>query len=110
IPYALLYPERKRRSYSRLNLAEIGCLTFEKPDSETFPCLGMAYEALKAGGTMPAVLNGANEAAVELFLKGLIGFELIPLLISEVMQNHSTIASPVLDDIFEADRWARRQL
>ena len=59
---------------------------------------------------MPAVLNGANEAAVELFLKGLIGFEQIPALISEVMQKHLPIASPVLDDIFEADRRARQQV
>lgn len=110
IQYVLLYPERRRNNYCKLDFAENGCLTFEKPDYDAFPCLGLAFEALREGGTMPAVLNGANEAAVELFLKGLIGFEQIPALISEVMQKHLPIASPVLADIFEADRRARQQV
>lgn len=108
IQLALTWPGRSMNDFSRLDLLKCGGLTFEEPDMEGFPCLGLAFEALKAGGTMPVVMNGANEAAVELFLKEKIGFCDIPRLISRAMQDHSVNIKPSLDDIIEVDRWARK--
>ena len=90
-----------------LDLAAVGTLTFEKPDLETFRCLALAYEAAEKGHTMPCVLNGANEAAVALFLQKKIGFLEIAELIERTMQAHSVVQNPALEDILEADRWAR---
>jgi len=70
IQFALTYPDRKQNNFSKLDIVKIGSLTFEAPDLEAFPCLGLAFEALRAGGTMPAVLNAANEKAVGLFFAG----------------------------------------
>jgi 1-deoxy-D-xylulose-5-phosphate reductoisomerase len=108
IQLALTWPDRALNNFSRLDLLKCGSLTFEEPDMESFPCLALAFEALKAGGTMPAVMNGANEAAVDLFLKEKIGFCDIPRLISRTMQVHSVNITPGLDDIIEVDRWARK--
>jgi 1-deoxy-D-xylulose-5-phosphate reductoisomerase len=107
IQYALTYPDRRSNSFSRINLLDTGRLTFEEPDVEAFPCLRLAFEALKAGGTMPAAMNAAYEAAVGMFLEGEIGFMDIPAIIEKVMDEHSTNINPLLEDIIEVDRWAR---
>ncbi len=110
IQLALTWPERAYNSFSRLNLLEQRTLTFEEPDSDTFVCLKLAFEALKAGGTMPAAMNGANEAAVALFLQEKIGFCDIPRLIEKTMRAHIVNTIPSLDDIIEIDKWARKMV
>lgn len=107
IQYALTYPSRRRNSFSRIDLLKVGRLTFEEPDREAFPCLDLAFKALKTGGTMPAVMNGANEIAIEMFLKGQTGFMDIPYIIEKVMKEHVVNISPQLEDIIEVDAWAR---
>lgn len=107
IAYAFSYPERLSIGLPSPDFAEIGSLTFEKPDMDRFPCLGLAYEALRRGGTMPAVLNAANEVAVSLFLDGKIGFTGIPGIVEKTMDFHTPVNSPGLVDIFQADSWAR---
>jgi len=107
IQYALTYPDRLPMQNNTLNLAQTGPLTFEQADTETFRCLALAYEAAKVGHTMPCVLNGANEAAVSLFLQKKIGFLQIAEVIEKTMQAHSVVQNPTLEDILEADRWAR---
>ncbi len=107
IQFALTYPARVANNFKRLDFIEMGCLTFEKPDIAAFPCLGLAFEALKAGGTMPVVLNAVNEVAVRLFLEGKIGFVDIPRIIEKTMNRHTVNINPGLDDIIEVDRWAR---
>jgi 1-deoxy-D-xylulose-5-phosphate reductoisomerase len=107
IQYALTYPERLPSLTEQLDLVEIGTLTFEKPSQERFPCLSFAYEALKAGGTMPAVLNAANEIAVEYFLHNKVRFLDIPRIVEDTMAKHSIVISPTLEDILDADKWAR---
>ncbi len=109
IQYALTYPERLPMQDNRLNLAQVGTLTFEEPDTKTFRCLALAYEAAKAGHTMPCVLNGANEVAVSLFLQKKIGFLDIAEILERVMQSHKVVERPELFDIIEADRWAREE-
>lgn len=110
IQYALTYPKRLPMSGNTLDLATAGTLTFEKPDVKTFRCLALAYEAAKAGHTMPCVLNGANEAAVALFLQKKLGFLEIAEKIEQVMQQHKIIENPSLEDILSADSWARECL
>lgn len=110
IQLALTWPERAANSFSRLNLLEHRALTFEEPDTDTFVCLKLAFEALKAGGTMPAAMNGANEAAVALFLQEKIGFCDIPRLIEKTMSAHIVNTIPSLDDIIEIDKWARKMV
>ncbi len=110
ILYALSYPERRTGRGPALDLISVGALHFEAPDLEAFPCLQYAYEAGKIGGTMPAVLSAANEAAVQLFLAGKIGFKDIPRLIRRAMDLHVPLISPSLEDILAADRWARGQV
>jgi len=110
IQLALTRPKRETNRFSRLDLFQCGSLTFEEPDTKTFPCLALAYEALKAGGTMPAVMNGANEAAVGLFLNGKIGFCDIPRKIEKAMQSHKVNTMPGLDDIIEVDKWVRKEV
>ncbi|GAA0365330.1 1-deoxy-D-xylulose-5-phosphate reductoisomerase [Bacillus horti] len=107
IQYALTYPDRYSISGKRLNLAEIGKLHFRKMDFERFPCLRMAYEAGRAGGTVPTVLNAANEVSVMRFLQGDISFLSIEHIISNVLDKHSIIQNPGLEDIHAADLWAR---
>lgn len=110
IQLALTWPERVENCFSRLDVLKCGALTFEEPDTGAFPCISLAREALKAGGTMPAVLNGANEAAVELFLKKKIGFCDIPRLVEKAMNAHTVNTKPGLDDIIEVDEWAKRMV
>jgi len=92
-----------------MDLSAVGTLTFEKPDMETFKALRLAYDACAMGGTMPAVLNGANEMAVSAFLNGEIGFLEIGDRVEKVMEAHDCKPSPGLAEILEADRWARHQ-
>lgn len=108
IAYALSYPERLPVEAPRLDLFALRSLTFYPPDMETFPCLNLAYRAARAGGTMPAVLNAANEAAVEAFLSGRLAFTDIPRLIAQVMDAHEVGPADTVESIQAADCWARR--
>jgi len=110
IQYALLEEERQANHWGRLDLTKVAGLTFAKPDLTKFPCLRYAYDAGKAKGTLPAVLNAANEEAVSQFLKGKFNFDQIPARIKEVMAKHQNKENPVLADVLEADRIARSQL
>lgn len=107
ISYALTYPERLPPQWERMTLELMQGLTFEEPRRADFPCLDMAYAAGRAGGTMPAVLNAANEVAVELFLKESIGFTQIAKVVESVMNEHSAVKDPDLEDILDADEWGR---
>jgi len=107
IQYALLYPERVASELPRLEIASMKTLTFEEPDLERFPCLALGYRAAEIGGTMPAVLNAANEAAVGLFLRERIAFLDIPRLLTEVMEKHEVCHDLTLETILAADAWAR---
>ncbi len=109
ISYALTYPERLEDVINVLDLDRIESLTFKKPDSECFPCLSYAYMALEAGGTMPSVLNAANEVAVNAFLNGRIRFTEIPVIIKKTMDHHIVASDAELDVVLEADRWARKK-
>ncbi|RPH50621.1 MAG: 1-deoxy-D-xylulose-5-phosphate reductoisomerase [Desulfobacteraceae bacterium] len=108
IAYAMSYPERLPIGQPLPDFEAIGSFTFHKPDYEKFPCLGLAYNAGKTGGTLPAVLNAANEVAVDAFLNRRISFRNIPEVIEKTMIKHFVIAYPELSDILEADIWARR--
>ena len=110
IEYALTYPERSKTDFERLDLAKIATLTFENPDMETFPCLELAFKALKLGGTYPAVLNSANEFLVNEFLNDKIGFYDIPYYIERSLQQHNNRSNPTLEDILEVDRETREYL
>lgn len=108
IQYALTYPDRMPMEGERLSLSKLGSLTFEKPDPDKFPCLKLAFEALKSGDSPCIVLNGANETAVELFLQSKISFMDIPRLVSAVLEKHNAINNPGLEEILEIDKWARK--
>ncbi|MCL2352062.1 MAG: 1-deoxy-D-xylulose-5-phosphate reductoisomerase [Firmicutes bacterium] len=111
IQYALTYPERRPGPCPRPDFIGIGPLTFEKPDADAFPCLGLAYEALHAGGALPAVLSAADEAAVEAFLGGRIRFPDIPSLIERTMATYTeNSAKPGLEDILAAQEWAKARV
>jgi 1-deoxy-D-xylulose-5-phosphate reductoisomerase len=107
IQYAVTYPDRLPNRLKPLCLAEMGSLTFEAPDPEKFPALRLAREAGTTGGTLPAVLNAANEIAVPAFLDGKILFPAIWHTVEAVMKRHQTVEHPSLDDILKADVWAR---
>ncbi|RMF73314.1 MAG: 1-deoxy-D-xylulose-5-phosphate reductoisomerase [Acidobacteria bacterium] len=108
IQYALTWPDRVAGCCPRLDLAELGTLTFEQPDLEAFPCLALAYEALRLGGDAPARLNAANEVAVEAFLDGRIGFLDIPRVIERTLARTGPGRGEDLDALRDADRQARR--
>ncbi len=110
IQYALFHPERRPNRFPRLDLAEMGTLTFARPNLKQFPCLRLAYEAGRAGQTYPAVLNGADEAAVDLFLSGRIGFLDIPKAIEDALEAHAPSEPSSLADILLADNWAREHV
>jgi 1-deoxy-D-xylulose-5-phosphate reductoisomerase len=107
IQYALTYPERWKAPHERIIWGEMCRLDFEEPDLEKFACLRLAYEAIRTGGTAPAVLNAANEQAVALFLKDRIRFVDIPGVIEEILEQHSVIQSPTLEDLVEVDTETR---
>lgn len=108
IQYALTHPHRATSERVQTNLASIGTLQFEEPDTERFPALNLARRAGQTGGTLPAVLNAANEIAVERFCDQEIGFLDITRLVEKVMDQHPLIAQPTLEQILEADHWARQ--
>ncbi len=108
IQYALSFPERWPGAVESLRLTEIGSLHFHPPDWDRFPCLSYAYEAGRSGGTMPAVLNAANEVAVEWFLRGRIPFLAIEETVRRVMDMHDPVPHPDLEAIVQADAWARK--
>jgi 1-deoxy-D-xylulose-5-phosphate reductoisomerase len=107
IQYALTYPERYPTNLPRLDLAALGKLEFFAPDTEKFPCLALAYDALRKGGTMPAVLNAANEVAVAAFLNGKIKFGEIPRLIHGACEAHTPQPATSLETVLTADKWTR---
>ncbi|WP_352400784.1 1-deoxy-D-xylulose-5-phosphate reductoisomerase [Anaerotignum sp.] len=107
IQYALTYPKRVKSPYPKVDFLKRNSLTFQEPDLETFRCLALAYQALETGGTLPAVLNGANEIAVERFLNGKISFLQIPELIEQTMNAYTVKYEYTLEDLLEADKWAR---
>jgi 1-deoxy-D-xylulose-5-phosphate reductoisomerase len=109
IAYALSYPERLSLEQPLPDFAGIGALTFQHPDLTKFPCLNLAYAACQTGGTLPAVLNAANEMSVQAFLKQRISFIKIPEIIEKTMEAHILVTDPAFDDILESDRWAREQ-
>ena len=104
IQYALFYPDRKPMAGKRADLFELGQLTFERPDPDTFQGLKLAYRAAAEGGSMPTVFNAANEKAVALFLDRKIGYLQIPELIEKAMDRHKVIADPAVEQILEAER------
>ncbi len=107
IQYALTYPDRKPNCTPQLDIARLSQLTFEEPDLERFPCLGLAYRALKTGGTMPVALNAANEVAVEAFLKGNIKLNEIAQTIESVLDGHQPRPADSLEAVLAADNSAR---
>ncbi len=109
ISYVLNYPKRVALSLPSLDLAKLGTLTFEQPDTKAFPLLSTAYEVLEEGGTLPPVLNAANEEAVMAFLNKQIGFMEINNVIQKTIDAHTPHTAHTLEDVMEADRWARRE-
>jgi 1-deoxy-D-xylulose-5-phosphate reductoisomerase len=109
IQYALTYPDRAPSERVQTNFAKLGNLTFEEPDAERFPALTLARRAGEVGGTLPAVLNAANEVAVEAFVNGKINFPQITEIVRRTMEVHQVVLHPTLEQILEADAWARRE-
>jgi 1-deoxy-D-xylulose-5-phosphate reductoisomerase len=109
IQYALTYPARVRSDRVQTHLAALGQLTFEEPDAGRFPALDLARRAGEAGGTLPAVLNAANEAAVSAFLDRRINFPQISEIVARVMDHHAVVTHPDLNQILAADAWARQE-
>jgi 1-deoxy-D-xylulose-5-phosphate reductoisomerase len=107
IQYALTYPKREPNPFPKLDLFSVGTLTFEEADPEKFKCLALAYRAIETGGTMPAVLNAANEIAVGRFIDEKIAFVDIPKLIETTMNAYTVKYNYTLEDVLEADKWAR---
>lgn len=107
IQYALTYPDRKYIQSERLSFNLLNKLTFEPPDFKRFPACALAYESLRKGGTAPAVLNAADEEAIQYFIQQKIKFNQIPILIEKALYQHQPISNPNLDEILAADLWAR---
>ena len=107
IQYALTYPDRWELQTPRLDFNELDKLTFQKPDFDKFPCLKLAYQAIEQGGTTPAVLNAANEVAVQNFLRKKIAFSDIAKYVDKALQKHSVTLKPNFEEILAADVWAR---
>ena len=109
IAYALSYPRRLKASWRPLELTQLGELTFLPVEKKRYPALQLAYEALAVGGTMPAVLNAANEVAVAAFLDERVGFLDIHRIIAKTMEAHASIHPDDVQQILEVDRWAREK-
>src|SRR5262249_1074993 len=107
IQYALTYPDRVASQRVQTSLAKLHSLTFEEPDTERFPALGLARRAGEIGGTLPAVLNAANEVAVDAFCNGKINFPQISETVARTMSRHAVVTTPTLEQILAADAWAR---
>ena len=110
IQYAITYPERKPMRGNQLDLDKAADLTFQKPDMETFKCLALSFDAIKAGGNKPVVLNGANEAAVDLFLKEKIGFLDIGDMVEKALNSCEFSEITDIDDVISWDKWAREKI
>ena len=110
IQYAMTYPRRLSSSLPPLDLVQLQKLTFEAPNPAKFHCLRLGCEAAQAGGTVPAVLNAANEACVQAFLEDGLAFTQIPVVIEKVMRAHQPVAQPTLEQIIQADDWAHAQV
>jgi 1-deoxy-D-xylulose-5-phosphate reductoisomerase len=110
ILYCMSWPSRLETPWRRLDLTEVGQLSFRAPDPAKYPCMDLAYAAGRAGGTMPAVLNAANEEAVAQFLEEKIHFLDIPKMIEGACEQHKPdlAANPCLDDVLAVDQWARQ--
>src|SRR6185436_4950225 len=108
IQYALTYPARAASDRVQTNFPRIGSLTFEEPDVDRFPAIELARRAGEIGGTLPAVLNAANEVAVEAFVNQKISFPKITELVQRTMDTHQVVAHPTLQQILDADAWARK--
>jgi 1-deoxy-D-xylulose-5-phosphate reductoisomerase len=109
IQYACSYPDRWETTLPTLDLTRTGKLEFHEPAHDRFPCLALAYRALRTGGSVPVVLNAANEVAVEAFLEGKLGFTAIPRVIEKTMNAHAVERVSTLDTVRRVDRWARSQ-
>jgi 1-deoxy-D-xylulose-5-phosphate reductoisomerase len=109
IQYALTYPDRAPSERVQTHFARLGSLTFEEPDGERFPSLELARRAGEAGGTLPSVMNAANEVAVEAFVNGKINFPQITEAVRRTMDAHQVVSHPTLEQILAADAWARRE-
>jgi 1-deoxy-D-xylulose-5-phosphate reductoisomerase len=109
IAYALSYPDRLPLKIPRLDLLEVGKLTFFAPDRGRFPSLELALRAIRMGETMPAVLNAANEIVVHAYLKGALRFTEIPEVVQKVMESHELQTVQSVDDVLKADQWAREK-
>ncbi|MCF0173112.1 MAG: 1-deoxy-D-xylulose-5-phosphate reductoisomerase [Bacteroidales bacterium] len=109
IQYALTYPSRIALDTPRLDFGKIASLTFDKPDTDRFPCLKLAFNAMEAGGNIPCAMNAANEVAVAAFLAGRLRFGTISAVISHTMEKCQFVGHPTLEDIFETNDAARRQ-
>jgi len=109
ISYALSFPERLPLNLPHLDLSRNGALNFSEPDLDRFPCLKLAYQAIQTGETLPAVLNAANEIAVNAFLEGSLKFTDIPLFVQRVMDEHEVKTVHTVEDILKADHWARER-
>lgn len=107
IQYAFSYPARWQAPCERLDLIAAAALHFEAPDTQRFPALALALDAGRTGGTMPAVMNAANEIAVQSFLKHRLAYTVIPEIVGEIVAQHTVVHQPSMDDILAADRWAR---
>ncbi|MDH3251307.1 MAG: 1-deoxy-D-xylulose-5-phosphate reductoisomerase [Ignavibacteria bacterium] len=110
IRYALTYPERTAAEYGRIDFSRLKQMTFLEPDREKFRCLQLAYDALATGGTAPAVLNAANEVAVQMFLDRQISFAAIPAVIEEALEAHAATHALTLDDLVRIDGETREQV
>jgi 1-deoxy-D-xylulose-5-phosphate reductoisomerase len=108
IQYALTYPERAKSERVQTSLAKLGNLTFEEPDADRFPALSLARRAGEVGGTLPAVLNAANEVAVDGFVNGRISFPGISETVKRTMDQHKVVDHPTLEQVLDADTWARK--
>jgi 1-deoxy-D-xylulose-5-phosphate reductoisomerase len=108
IQYALTYPYRVECNVKRINFADYKALTFDEPDIKKFPCLDIAYKALRAGGTIPCIMNAANEIAVQAFLNGKIKYPDIYDLILNTIETTDKINNPSLNDYIETDRISRQ--
>jgi 1-deoxy-D-xylulose-5-phosphate reductoisomerase len=107
IQYAMAHPRRLPAPAERLDLARLNALTFAPVDAEKYPCLDLAFAAGRSGGTLPTVLNAANEVAVDRFLNAGLAFPEISELIADAMDAHASLATPTLDQVLATDAWAR---
>lgn len=107
IQYALSYPERIQGKVRNLDFKKLNMLTFMEPDTKRFPCLDLAYQAIKIGGTMPCILNTANELLVEYYLKNKIKFYDIPRYIEKIMGTHNSFVYNTIEELLELEKWVR---